>query len=677
VSALRLAGATVDVRTADLADPAAVQRLVADVLAAYSRIDVCVHGAGVEESRPLAEKDDAAFRRVFDGKAEGGLALVNELPDTTFFLSMGSIAGRFGNPGQVDYSAANEAMAQLCLRRPESLHICWTAWGDVGMAVRGGMENLLTERGVELLPAGPGASLTVALLDAGTTGEIIVAGKLGGFPLPALHPLCDSVTHEGDTVIVRRTMSQASEPWMADHAIDGVWVLPGVIGLELMAAAALLACPHGQYLGAEDVRFSAPLKLHREEPVEVEIRATPTGDGLVRCTLLSSRQARTGRMLSTSHFEASIHIEDVPMLPALPSTFLPDEPIASREIYRRFFHGQSFQVLRGVESIALQGLFAEARVEHATIADGLLTDPLVLEAAFQAAGLHRMAIHGVMALPSAVDTIERLSPVIEGDTLNVTVFLRTGADGAELYDIDVDGTAGRVLRVRGFRLIDRGPLPPADRLPVPEGGWASVGTASVVNASELPPGEHKAMTARGAPRRQADRLAGQTAARRAVAALVQGGFGIERLASGAPVVLGPDGRALDVHVSISHHGGRAWAVASTDPVGIDVEAVEARSEAFREDWFHASEPIADDTDLTIAWAIKEAVLKRLGVGMAASPRDVVVGRVAATWSVTLAGELAGRSEALSVTVRRWTQDGEELVGVIVAARVRGVARRVA
>ncbi len=676
VSALRLAGATVDVKTANLADPAAVKQLVANVLAEHGRIDICVHGAGVEESRPIGEKDDAAFRRVYDGKAEGGLTLVNELPGTTFFLSMGSIAGRFGNPGQVDYSAANEAMAQLCRTRPESLHVCWTAWGDVGMAVRGGMEVLLTERGVELLPAGPGARLTVALLDAGTTGEVVVAGKLGGFPLPALHPLCDSVTYEGDTVIVRRSMSQASEPWMADHAIDGVWVLPGVIGLELMVAAALLACPHGQYLGAEQVRFTAPLKLHREEPVEVEIRATPTADGAVQCSLASTRVAKTGRILSTSHFEALIQVDDMPMLPALPSTFLPDEPIASREIYRRFFHGQSFQVLRGVESVALQGLFAEARVEHATIAEGLLTDPLVLEAAFQAAGLHRMAIHGVMALPSAIDVLERLSPVVEGDTLNVTVCLRTGSDGADVYDIDVDGTGGRVLRVRGFRLIDRGPLPPGDLLPVPEGGWASVDSASVVEAAELPERDHKAMTARGTPQRQADRLAGQTAARRAVAALVGQAFEIQRLPSGAPVVVGEDGLQLHVNVSISHRNGRAWAVASPAPVGIDVEGVAERSAAFRSDWFRPEEGLVGDVEYTIGWAIKEAVLKRLGLGMAASPRDVVARRVGQKWTVTLVGELAGRATGLDLTVRQWTEDGERLVGVI-ASQVLIAARRVA
>ena len=81
------------------------------------------------------------------------MALATHVDPDAWFVSMGSVAGRFGNPGQVDYAAANEAMAQVCLVRPRSLHVDWTAWADVGMAVRGGMDKLLGERGVEMLPA--------------------------------------------------------------------------------------------------------------------------------------------------------------------------------------------------------------------------------------------------------------------------------------------------------------------------------------------------------------------------------------------------------------------------------------------------------------------------------------------------------------------------------------------
>jgi NAD(P)-dependent dehydrogenase (short-subunit alcohol dehydrogenase family)/acyl carrier protein len=148
-----------DFRSVDMGDVGAVRKLVADVLEAYGRIDGCIHGAGVEESRLLQDKDLKAFQRVFDGKALGGLTLAERLPESAWLLSMGSVAGRFGNAGQVDYAAANEALAQICKARRRSLHVCWTAWGGVGMAVRGGMQQLLESKGVELMPVQAGGGL--------------------------------------------------------------------------------------------------------------------------------------------------------------------------------------------------------------------------------------------------------------------------------------------------------------------------------------------------------------------------------------------------------------------------------------------------------------------------------------------------------------------------------------
>jgi hypothetical protein len=213
----------------------------------------CIHGAGAEESRLLADKDETAFRRVFNGKALGGIALFSSLPDKAWVLSMGSVAGRFGNAGQVDYSAANEAMAQACILRAKSLHIDWTAWGDVGMAVRGGMQSLLEGRGVELLPAEAGAKLAIDLIDSGTEGELVVSGRLGGLlPCPD-HPLVDSADFEGPAWSIRRTLSLESDAWILDHAIDNTPVLPGVIGVELMVAAAQLVHPGQSFAGLTQV----------------------------------------------------------------------------------------------------------------------------------------------------------------------------------------------------------------------------------------------------------------------------------------------------------------------------------------------------------------------------------------------------------------------------------------
>jgi NAD(P)-dependent dehydrogenase (short-subunit alcohol dehydrogenase family)/acyl carrier protein/phosphopantetheinyl transferase len=642
VARLRALGAEVSTLLCDLADGAAVQRALQQIRDEHGPIDGVIHGAGVEESRLLPDKDLEAFHRVFDGKALGGMALLRGLERDAFFVSMGSVAGRFGNAGQVDYSAANEAMARACLSRSGALHVDWTAWADVGMAVRGGMERLLTERGVELLPAGAGAGLLVDLVVGGVTGELVVAGRMGDFTVPALHPLLDHAELDGDTVIARRRLTLERDAWIGHHAIGGVPVLPGVIGLELMAAAATLVRPGQALVGAEDVRFLAPVKVHRDDPVELILRAEPDGGGVL-VTLSSERLARTGRMLRTEHFRATLLLGEASPIAALPAAFFAEDPIDRDSIYARFFHGPLFQVLSDASAIAVDGLLADAEVNHVAFGGPLLTAPLVLEAAFQAAGLHRMAVAGFMALPSRIESLrwERLA----ADDSRLGIMVSTRKDGA--YDVDVDGGGRAVLRLRGFHMIDTGPLPPGDAFPVPEGGWprAVIGrTTKAGGGGELKalhPDEEAEIRRRGTPSRQADRRAGRRAARAAVEGLLgEADFVLRSRPSGAPEVTGIDPAPA---VSITHTDGEALAVAVFGGrPGIDQEVVRLRAPSFAEDWFTEGERALTARDPwleTAVWTVKEAIQKALGAGMRVHPREVeVLGLVGRRASVRLHGE---------------------------------------
>jgi NAD(P)-dependent dehydrogenase (short-subunit alcohol dehydrogenase family) len=221
---LRTLGATVMYVQADLADADDAREAIDQVTAAFGPVDVLIHGAGVEESRQLQDKDPSAFHRVFDGKAVGGRALLEAVGPDAYVVCMGSVAGRFGNAGQVDYAAANDALARMCHARPRSLHVDWTAWDDVGMAIRGGMRTLLTDRGVQLLPADAGAALLAAFISDQTQGELVVAGDLGDFeiaddvPAPSGtgHPLLDWLDVSEGHAKASRVLSRASDPWLQD-----------------------------------------------------------------------------------------------------------------------------------------------------------------------------------------------------------------------------------------------------------------------------------------------------------------------------------------------------------------------------------------------------------------------------------------------------------------------------
>ena len=96
------------------------------------------------------------------------------------------MAGRFGNAGQTDYSAANDLLCKITssLRRtrPDTRAIAldWTAWGGIGMATRGSIPKIMEMAGVEMLPPEAGVAwIRRELTSHRFRGEVVVAGALG------------------------------------------------------------------------------------------------------------------------------------------------------------------------------------------------------------------------------------------------------------------------------------------------------------------------------------------------------------------------------------------------------------------------------------------------------------------------------------------------------------------
>jgi acyl transferase domain-containing protein/phosphopantetheinyl transferase len=84
--------------------------------------------------------------------------------------------------------------------------------------------------------------------------------------------------------------------------------------------------------------------------------------------------------------------------------------------------------------------------------------------------------------------------------------------------------------------------------------------------------------------------------------------------------------AQPLHISISHKGRLAAAIAASRPVGIDVETIEARSDSFLALAFSAEELAllpgdAREEWIARAWAAKEVVGKVAGTGLRGNPRS--------------------------------------------------------
>ena len=113
-SAIENAGVKASHHAVDVRDVGALTAVVDSVYDRHGRLDGLVHGAGVIEDRLLADKIPESFRRVFDTKVGAAHTLVGAVREPRPFLVLfTSVSGAFGNKGQVDYAAANDALATL------------------------------------------------------------------------------------------------------------------------------------------------------------------------------------------------------------------------------------------------------------------------------------------------------------------------------------------------------------------------------------------------------------------------------------------------------------------------------------------------------------------------------------------------------------------------------------
>jgi NAD(P)-dependent dehydrogenase (short-subunit alcohol dehydrogenase family) len=181
--ACRAAGATVEYHAIDVRDAERFGHLIDDLYSRFGRIDGVVHGAGVIEDRRIADKTPASFANVFGTKVDSALTLARKLrPEgLKFLVFFGSVSGRFGNAGQVDYSAANEVLNKLAgdLRRRWPAHVTCINWGpwDGGM-VSDGLRRLYAARGIGLIPVAAGAEAFLTELRLGRSGssaEVVIS----------------------------------------------------------------------------------------------------------------------------------------------------------------------------------------------------------------------------------------------------------------------------------------------------------------------------------------------------------------------------------------------------------------------------------------------------------------------------------------------------------------------
>ncbi|MDO5765621.1 MAG: SDR family NAD(P)-dependent oxidoreductase, partial [Elusimicrobiales bacterium] len=445
---LRELGSEVEYYHCDVMNSSMVKEVCTKINAKNGRVDGLIHFAGLERSKLIYDKDPAEYYRIFDVKATSFASFLanNIVREKGFFAFASSIAGKYGNLGQSDYASANDYLAKsafsLTNQGYRGIAIAMSAYKNVGMGVRAGVETFLRSNGVDFVDPEDGMQIFLDEIVYGNVPEIVLTGSLGRLDWDHQHrlemdeivptgaqnapksgddnanggsgssapetpaqqtvaaPDAFNATHflgnvsslqKGGEIHLEKEFNLNSDPYLADHAIEGTPYVPGVMGIEtfMETANALL----GQVpQGLKDVHFYLPIKLLRNRPQAVRVIGKASGNEAsmeIESDFINSKGVKMGN--TRRHFTAktlgsftstweSVKAE---AMSGLNGAYA----VTKEEIYKKYFHGPSFQVLGGIVRVD----------KHASLAvynttprpqwnDGprtLLANPMLIEAAFQ------------------------------------------------------------------------------------------------------------------------------------------------------------------------------------------------------------------------------------------------------------------------------------------------------
>ena len=500
----------------DVTKPKSVAKVLKAVQNEYGPITGLVHGAGLEDSKLVGDKSWKTFSKVISVKIDGWRALVDGLGDDLDQLrvlcAFTSIAGRFGNGGQVDYAAANNILdAEMCRiahheEAPRAVAIAWSGWRDIGMATRGSLESVFEQAGIETIPVESGVDIFVQEMLAGGKRRVVAAGSLGilddedckrGPPQklpndtagalaePERFPFVDRIIrHEPYAEIVTEcTLSTERYPFLIDHAIDGTPYHPGVMAMEMFAQNALLLYPMCVLEGFSDVQFGLPIKMLKEEThvrVVAEFSGQDHNSLFIQCHVESDLMNSKGEKFGEprKHHQAIVRLlkEGANRDPIPPFAGPPGRGKASFQpnfIYDRFFHGPRFQVhgglVKGVadgDDLGADGIAllrsqlpnVQLFEDEPTLLESL---PMLIESCFQNAGLVAMELDGISSLPIGIEECEILKVPSKRDELRVRSFRRGEEEGGvTIHDAMIfDRNQKPVVSLTGLRLKGMAPVP--------------------------------------------------------------------------------------------------------------------------------------------------------------------------------------------------------------------------
>jgi enediyne polyketide synthase len=592
IARMRAAGVDVRYEPADVTSEVDVRRAVERFTAELGQVTAVLHGAGRNEPTALAGLSEAQLRATLAPKVTGLRTVLDAVGERNvkLLVTFGSIIGRTGLRGEAHYSTANDWMSELTAdfgrRNPgaRALALEWSVWSGAGMGEKLGVVEALMRDGITPISLDNGLAVLRRVLADPSAGPILViSGRTAGVPTIGLDreelPLTRfidrvQVHYPGVELVTEAEMTSGSDPYLAEHLLDGDLLFPAVVSMEAMTqVASALSGHHGAPL-LEDVEFLRPIVVRPGGSTTIRLAALSRDAGTVSVAI---RSEETG--YATDHFRARLRFpRPEPAAPAEPvRTDLPAvavDPVA--ELYGGvLFQGKRFQRLLAYRKAAARHAVAELSTTTPApwFAPYLPQEQVLADPGTRDAVMHSIqcCVPDATLLPQGIERLYLADPA--GPAPEVVLMdarERTQDGDTYVYDVDVVTTAGELVeRWEGLSLR-------AVRKRGGEGPWVPALLGSYVErATEKVLGGSRTVVVEPDPaigllepadrRAQTELAASRALGRRA---------GVRYRPDGRPEI---DGGT----VSAAHGAGMTLVVTGEQRLACDVEVVAERDE---DDW---------------------------------------------------------------------------------------------
>lgn len=417
---------------ADVTDREALARAVAP----HGPFSVVVHAAGLLADGALGSVDPEAGQRARAVKVAGWLnALVAAGDRLRVAVGIGSWAGRMGNRHQAHYAAGNALLSALAECPPKGVR---TVVGEFGPWISSEMASTI--------PAPVQASMRAEGVDfvGDAAGLDALLGDLDGGRGVRTHGRTLPWTTRARRLV--HELSVETHPYLLDHAIEGVPILPLAEAADLLAEVACLDAP----FEVSDLRLFTGVTVNEPVRLVASIRGNRAELRLGEREILAYRAVVEPSTDPPTPW--------APLEGGEPSAL--DVPTFYRDVT---FHGPLLQGLVSIDGVGegfVRGRVRTGRPERWG-RDGFTLDPLMLDSAFQLAATVAFTRFGRAGTPVAMERYVQLARVEPDQELVVEAtfaaddssdrfsaeFVIRGTDGAPVAV--VEGAVAELRRLEG------------------------------------------------------------------------------------------------------------------------------------------------------------------------------------------------------------------------------------